>query len=145
MALKYCVTRCQQETKIFLITKALTWKFDPCFWMLRKDRNGIREPNNQKSRNHSWNHLYIKLSLKLLVIFFLRSFFFTDHLKHKTVNKTTCRMPSAVPHRWSNHRRCSVKKVFLEFSQNSQKNACARVSFFLKLQALEKRLWHRFF
>ena len=30
---------------------------------------------------------------------------------------------------------CSVKKVFLEMSQNSQKNTCARVSFLIKLQA----------
>ena len=29
---------------------------------------------------------------------------------------------------------CSVKKVFLEISQNSQENTCARVSFFIKLQ-----------
>ena len=29
-------------------------------------------------------------------------------------------------------RRCSVKKVFLEISQNSQENTCARVSFFKK-------------
>ena len=29
-------------------------------------------------------------------------------------------------------RRCSVKKVFLEISQNSQENTCARVSFFYK-------------
>ena len=28
----------------------------------------------------------------------------------------------------SSHRRCSVKKVFLETSQNSQENTCARVS-----------------
>ena len=47
-------------------------------------------------------------------------------------------------------RRCSVKKVFLEMSQNSQKNTCARVSFLIKLQAppatlLKKRLWHRCF
>ena len=28
--------------------------------------------------------------------------------------------------------RCSVKKIFLEISQNSQKNACARVSFLIK-------------
>ena len=28
---------------------------------------------------------------------------------------------------------CSVKKVFLEVSQNSQENACARVSFLVKL------------
>ena len=30
---------------------------------------------------------------------------------------------------------CSVKKVLLEISQNSQENACARVSFLIKLQA----------
>ena len=46
--------------------------------------------------------------------------------------------------------RCSVKKLFLEISQNSQKNTCARVSFLIKLQArpvtlLKKRLWHRCF
>ena len=31
--------------------------------------------------------------------------------------------------------RCSVKKVFLEISQISQENTCARVSFLMKLQA----------
>ena len=36
-------------------------------------------------------------------------------------------------------RSCSVKKAFLEISQNSQENACARASF------LKKRLWHRCF
>ena len=30
--------------------------------------------------------------------------------------------------------RCFVKKVFLEISQNSQENTCARVSFSIKLQ-----------
>ena len=30
---------------------------------------------------------------------------------------------------------CSVKKVFLEISQNSQENTCAEVSFLIKLQA----------
>ena len=35
----------------------------------------------------------------------------------------------------SSHRRCSVKKVFLEISRNSQENTCARVSFLIKLQA----------
>ena len=43
------------------------------------------------------------------------------------------------------------KKVFLEISQNSQENTCARVSFSIKLQALglqlylKKGLWHRCF
>ena len=31
--------------------------------------------------------------------------------------------------------RCSIKKVFLKISQNSQENTCARVSFLIKLQA----------
>ena len=35
--------------------------------------------------------------------------------------------------------RCSVKNVFLEISQNSQKNTCARVSFLVKLQAWDLR------
>ena len=32
--------------------------------------------------------------------------------------------------------KCSVKKVFLEISQNSQENTCATASFLIKLQAL---------
>ena len=34
----------------------------------------------------------------------------------------------------SGHQRCSVKKMFLEISQNSQENTCARDSFLKKLQ-----------
>ena len=45
--------------------------------------------------------------------------------------------------------RCSVKKVFLKISQNSQENTCTRVSFLIKLQrpttSLKQRLWHRSF
>ena len=46
--------------------------------------------------------------------------------------------------------RCSVEKVFIEVSQNSQENTCARVSFLIKLQASlqlyeKKSLWHRCF
>ena len=39
--------------------------------------------------------------------------------------------------------RCSVKKMFLEISQNSQENNCARVSFLIKLQA--SHFWIPFF
>ena len=39
--------------------------------------------------------------------------------------------------------RCSVKKVFLEISQKSQENICARVSFFIKLQALGLQLYKK--
>ena len=42
-------------------------------------------------------------------------------------------------------RRCSVKKMFLETSQNSQENTCAGVSFLIKLQAwldrVDTRTW----
>ena len=34
----------------------------------------------------------------------------------------------------SSHRRCSVKKLFLEISQNSQEKICARESFLIKFQ-----------
>ena len=34
-------------------------------------------------------------------------------------------------------RRCSVNKVFLEISQNSQEDACVRDSFLIKLPVLQ--------
>ena len=37
--------------------------------------------------------------------------------------------------------RCSIKKVFLEISQNSQENSCARDSFLIKFQALGLQLY----
>ena len=37
--------------------------------------------------------------------------------------------------------RCSVKKVFLEISQNSQENTCARASFLIKLQVSGMQLY----
>ena len=40
--------------------------------------------------------------------------------------------------------RCSVKKVFLQISQNSQEKICARVSFLIKLQPWGPQLyWKR--
>ena len=37
--------------------------------------------------------------------------------------------------------RCSVKKMFLEISQNSQENTCARVFFLIKLQGSRLQLY----
>ena len=45
--------------------------------------------------NHSYNYFHIKMTLKFLVKSLPYSAFFTDHLKHKTVNKTGCTMLSA--------------------------------------------------
>ena len=41
--------------------------------------------------------------------------------------------------------RCSVKKVFLEISQNSQENTCAKVCRLRPATLLKTRLWHRCF
>ena len=40
-------------------------------------------------------------------------------------------------------RRCSIKKVFLKISQNSQEDTCARISFLIKLQAWELQLYKK--
>ena len=58
------------------------------------------------------------MSVELLSIFF-----------RKPITRTT---PEAVV------QRCSVKKVFLEISQNAQENTCGRISFLIKLQASRK-------
>ena len=45
-------------------------------------------------------------------------------------------------------RRCSVKKMFLEISQNSQENTCARASFLIKPKAcnfIKKETLHKCF
>ena len=39
--------------------------------------------------------------------------------------------------------RSSVKKMFLEISQNSQENICARVSFVINLQASGLQLYYK--
>ena len=41
-------------------------------------------------------------------------------------------------------KRCSVKKVLFEISQNLQENTCARISFFIKLQVLGLRILSNF-
>ena len=46
-----------------------------------------------------------------------------------------------IPFFRSSHRRCSVRKVFLEILQISQENACARISILIKLQALGLQLY----
>ena len=51
------------------------------------------------------------------------------------VNVNSCLHSEAVA--W----RCSVKRVFLEFLQNSQENTCVRVSFSIMLEALGLQLY----
>ena len=55
-------------------------------------------------------------------------FYISIHFHNLKKSKGNIR--NSCPEMW-----CSVKKVFLEISQNSQENTCARVSFITKLQA----------
>ena len=41
----------------------------------------------------------------------------------------------------SSHQRCSVKNVFLQISQNSEENTCARASLLIRLQARDLQLY----
>ena len=47
----------------------------------------------------------------------------------------TLHVDTQQPHPEAVVRRCSVRKVFLQISQYSQENTCARVSFLITLQA----------
>ena len=65
-----------------------------------------------------------------------------DHIKKMCILKTkVCKKRIKLVVKmwqvWSEAlaRSCSVKKVFLEISQNSQENTCVRVSYLIKLQA----------
>ena len=75
-----------------------------------------------------WVHsdiLVSKTSLKRL----LRSSFLSSQTYHFSPSKMYWRSEAVV-------QRSSVKKVFLEISQNSQENTCTRVSFFNKVAGL---------
>ena len=81
--------------------------------------------------NEIKNHLQAEMNLKALEAFSLAlwSLYTLAFTSHK---------PEAVV--------CSVKKVFLKISQNSQQSNCARVSFLIKFQAWRLvSLWHRCF
>ena len=58
------------------------------------------------------------MSLNVTSKIFATQCFFADHLKHKTVNKTTCRMSSANPHQLYKHIRepFNYYDNFLKFS-----------------------------
>ena len=92
------LARNKKQKSFSLQDYPLAKKFDSKFLFLRKDKTGIKATLlcNYICRNYSYDCFQIKIFLKFLV----KSLqcFFTDHLKHKTVNKTTCRIPSANPH-----------------------------------------------
>ena len=50
-------------------------------------------------------------------------------------HEVTCKRSPATLSSEAVVQKCSVNKIFLEISQNSQENTCNRVSFLIKLQA----------
>ena len=52
---------------------------------------------NQTCRNYSYDYFHLKNKI------FATQGFFDDHLKHKTLNKTTCTTPSADPSQLCEH------------------------------------------
>ena len=84
--------------------------------------------------NPRYAYFVVKNVLSLITIKLNNPVFSLNHLyfpKYVFLRKTETRFCRGR----SSHQRCSIKKVFLEISQNSQESTCARVSFLLK------RLW----
>ena len=80
--------RLQQKTKIFFVSRLLTsWKFDFCVWISAKGKK------SRKVRTVV-TIVFVYKGLSKSVKSLLQCFF-TDHLKHKTENKTICRTPLA--------------------------------------------------
>ena len=61
----------------------------------------------------------------------------------QTLNLTRLKKNRIIYFRWLEVvvQRFPVKEVFLEISQNSQENTCARVSFLIKMQVLSLQLY----
>ena len=52
--------------------------------------------------NHSGNYFHIKMFLKLIAKTLATQWFFIDHLKTKTVNKTTSRRSQQITSKYAN-------------------------------------------
>ena len=107
-------------------------------------------------RNFNWAKLYLKKKSFLSCMRNIVIISFPNHWNHNTQQIENWLNVNTVEFLYSRQlsvseafvRSCSVKKVFLEISPNSQENICARVSFWINLQTatlLKKRLWHRCF
>ena len=95
-------------------------------------------------------HLIFKFgSFGALIIFkndFVLQFYFLFHFCFYVFSIFTI---TAMGHRTNDSlfaseaviQRCSVKKMFIEISQNSQENTCTRVSFFHKVAGLSLQIY----
>ena len=83
------------------------------------------EPLKYNIQYNIWGKLYVFTDCKLI----FKNFHFKISNKKYQIGLLSKIYAEAVV------QRCSVKKLFLEISQNLKVNTCARVSFLVKLQA----------
>ena len=103
----------------------------------------LRTPFLQNTSGRLLLHRETKIAFRLKALFFLKNIFclyFSPIAKLWPRKKVIFKVfvfwkYSKTLTFKSSHQRCSMKKVFLEISQNSQENTCARASFLIKLQA----------
>ena len=92
------------------------------------------EPLKYNIQYNIWGKLYVFTDCKLI----FKNFHFKISNKKYQIGLLSKIYAEAVV------QRCSVKKLFLEISQNLKVNTCARVSFLVKLQASGLQLyWKR--
>ena len=85
---------------------------------------------------HIWtcSNMYICLGLCLFTLFVFCKFWLLNWIFFWLI--------LVIQTNRSNHRRCPLRKVFLEISQNPQENTCARVSF-LSCRPQPEHLFYR--
>ena len=88
-----------------------------------------------------WTFTYILFGLCVKGRIHCEIFLSVSGSFHETWNNFMKYFYFSIQHSEAAVQMCSVKKVFLEISQNSQENICNRVSFLTKLQAWGQRLF----
>ena len=102
------------------IYRIILTKWNPLFYSVKNDKKSVYLLVRNICRNNRLVYVAIPRKVRLPKDWSERSFFGTIGYFES--------IEVVVP-------RCSVKKAFLEISQNSQENTCARVSFLIKLHA----------
>ena len=115
------IDQIDQEIMQEFLAKISLWDF----YEITREEYMNKSDNDKKSLIvNFFNHMTSgKILLFVSLLFGVCSLFL---LVHEDINECSSEAVA---------RRCSVKKVFLEMSQNSQENTCAIVSFLITFQA----------
>ena len=89
-------------------------------------------PNRYKCQN------FVKFTEKTCVMGFILNYF-TKEQGRNIINYSSRYFKFTILWQIPVARRCYVRKVFLKFSQNSQKNTCAGASFSFKLACIQSK------